>query len=321
MKFSFSSLLKILLFLMAQIISSTYIVMIDAGSTGSRVYLYNWNIKNNLNDINSSFDIKLVQEANKNNTKKAAILKLEPGLSSYEPSNAFESIIPLIDYAASIIPLNEQKFTFIYVFATAGLRALDENISHDILSNIRQGLIQDGRFLYIDSNQVSIINGVNEGIYSWLSLKYTLYQNITKNNHIVDNTNLLLNTTFEETNTLIELGGGSLQYVNKMNPIMLNNNKNILSNTYDTSLSFYNLCNNNNNINDKLYVETFLGAGANSMWHQHLHILYNEAISLNIHKIDNPCLLVNQVEVIQNVTIYGTGNYNSCKQLIIINYY
>ena len=67
-----------------------YEVIIDCGSSGSRVYVYQWQIINN-QDI-------IIKEAPNKELNVPLIYKIEPGLSSYEPNHAYDAIKPLIEY-------------------------------------------------------------------------------------------------------------------------------------------------------------------------------------------------------------------------------
>ena len=98
----------------AQTVGSTggttyYAIVIDAGSSGSRVHAF----KFNRNKGGSELDIDYFKQ-------------LKPGLSSYgdDAESAAKSLKPLLDYAVSNIPASRHQETPIIVRATAGLRML-----------------------------------------------------------------------------------------------------------------------------------------------------------------------------------------------------
>jgi hypothetical protein len=86
---------------------SSYGVVIDAGSTGSRVRIYGWNAA-------KDSDLPDYQEVFKQ--------KKSPGISDYaEKTNKLgEYMQPLIDVAKENIPESKHAYTPIYLMATAG---------------------------------------------------------------------------------------------------------------------------------------------------------------------------------------------------------
>lgn len=166
--------------------SIVYSIVIDAGSTGSRIHVFRLNHFNSKTS-HDKFDIKLVNED--------LLLKVKPGLSSYakEPEKAVDSIKPLLDKALDIIPKHHQKLTRISLKATAGLRLISEKIANQILNNIKK-LFHGYPFLFNESkDDVSILDGKYEGIYSWLTLNYAIKGYI------------------ESRTCSLDLGGGSTQ--------------------------------------------------------------------------------------------------------------
>lgn len=87
-----------------------YAVVIDAGSTGSRVSVFTF-------ETAAGGRLELV-----NNVYKA----LKPGLSSYagEPASGAASLGPLLETAVAAVPVEHRGVTPLTVRATAGLRLL-----------------------------------------------------------------------------------------------------------------------------------------------------------------------------------------------------
>lgn len=114
-----------------QVSSSTrYTIVIDAGSTGSRIHVFRL-FHNDSDNDNKKFDIKLIDED--------LVIKIKPGLSAYasEPKKAADSLKPLLDKALEIIPKNYHKSTKLTLKATAGLRLISEEKANEILSDVR----------------------------------------------------------------------------------------------------------------------------------------------------------------------------------------
>ena len=97
---------------------TAYMVMVDAGSSGSRAHVFKlkWKTAGARAGVGELPDVQLP-------SKK---LKIEPGLSSYEhsPGAAGESLLKLIEFAKRHVPPEHWSSTPFIVAATAGLRLL-----------------------------------------------------------------------------------------------------------------------------------------------------------------------------------------------------
>ncbi len=161
-----------------------YVVMIDAGSTGSRVHVY-------------TFDTcvsppKLLDEKFK---------MLNPGLSSFDTDTlgAAKSLDPLLEVALNTIPKDKQGCSPVAVKATAGLRLLGEEKSGAILKEVRKYLETNYPFPVVSGNGISIMDGSDEGVYAWITANFLLGNIGGK-----DKT---------PTAAVFDLGGGSTQIV------------------------------------------------------------------------------------------------------------
>ncbi|KAK9807066.1 hypothetical protein WJX72_012473 [[Myrmecia] bisecta] len=161
--------------------TSTYAIVFDAGSTGSRVHVYKFI---------SAADGRLELESD-------TFEQLKPGLSSHadDPQAAAESLKPLLDVALKTVPEDLQSSTPCMLGATAGLRLLPEGKADLILAAVRVYLANYP--FQVDAEKgVSILDGADEGAFAWLTLNYLL-------GHLGQ----------EEGKTIaaIDLGGGSVQ--------------------------------------------------------------------------------------------------------------
>ncbi|CCE80403.1 Piso0_003519 [Millerozyma farinosa CBS 7064] len=163
---------------------SRFVVMIDAGSTGSRVHVY-------------EFDTCQSPPALLNETFKM----LEPGLSSFntDATGAAKSLDPLLKIALDTVPKDKQGCTPVAVKATAGLRLLGEEKSKNILGEVRKHLENDFPFAVVPGDGVSIMDGKDEGVYAWVTANYLL-GNIGASERL-------------PTAAVFDLGGGSTQIV------------------------------------------------------------------------------------------------------------
>lgn len=161
---------------MGEVIDSHYGIVIDAGSSGSRIHIFQWQdpgdlIENHAGDEVTRSVPQIFQD-------KDWTYKVTPGLSKYEekPQKAFlKHIKPLLEYATDIIPEDKIKSTPVFVQATAGMRLLPEKKRNKILENVCNGLRHSTDFLLTNcDSQVQVIDGETEGIYGWIGLNYLL---------------------------------------------------------------------------------------------------------------------------------------------------
>lgn len=161
-----------------------YALMIDAGSTGSRIHVYEFH--------NCQEMPELVREV---------FEMTQPGLSSYpdNPTGAAESLDPLMAVAMKEVPENIKSCTPVAVKATAGLRLLGPERSETILGAVRKHLETKYPFPVVEGDGVSIMDGKDEGVYAWITTNYLLGNIGTKEDL--------------PTAAVFDLGGGSTQIV------------------------------------------------------------------------------------------------------------
>ncbi|CAN8063130.1 unnamed protein product [Agarophyton chilense] len=156
-----------------------YGLMIDAGSTGSRIH---------------TFKFRKNPATEKLNVLGEDFHAIKPGLSAYKDSAnaAALSLEPLIQRAKSRVPIAVQPHTPVVLRATAGLRMAGDEVANSILREVRTYLRTSG-FRFDDDSWASILSGNEEGIYSWITVNY-----------------LLDREPYDTVGTL-EMGGGSSQ--------------------------------------------------------------------------------------------------------------
>ncbi|KAH9891797.1 nucleoside phosphatase family-domain-containing protein [Cubamyces lactineus] len=136
-----------------------YALMIDAGSTGSRIHIYKFN---NCGP-QPAYEYEVFKQR-------------KPGLSKYKesPSEAAESLDELLDEAMRVVPELMHKCTPVAVKATAGLRLLGAKESADILTAVRHRLETKYPFSLHGDDAVVIMDGRDEGVYAWITANYLL---------------------------------------------------------------------------------------------------------------------------------------------------
>lgn len=154
-------------------------LMIDAGSTGSRIHTYAFH------RALSSQPLRLLHED---------FFALKPGLSAHkdDPAAAARSLVPLLERAMDRVPPHLRAATPVVLRATAGLRMIGEEASGHILTHVRT-LLRDSQFRFDKDEWASILAGNEEAVYSWVTVNY------------------LLDRAADDTVGTLEMGGGSSQ--------------------------------------------------------------------------------------------------------------
>lgn len=160
-----------------------YAVVIDAGSTGTRVLGFSFH--RSVIDNSLRLDEELWQQ-------------VKPGLSWYheQPDNCSQGLLELLDAAKNHVPKEYWSKTPITLKATAGLRLLPKEEGDAILAVVRKVLENSG-FLP-EKNLIEIMNPMEEGLYGWFTVNFLLsqFENIEK---------------LDQSFISLDLGGGSTQ--------------------------------------------------------------------------------------------------------------
>lgn len=168
-----------------------YVLMIDAGSTGSRIHVYRFN--------NCGSTPELEDEVFKMTEPKPG----GAGLSAYgdDPEAAAKSLDMLMDVAMASVPEKLKSCTPVAVKATAGLRKLGEVKSEAILKAVRHRLETVYPFPVVSQEQggVEVMAGSDEGVYAWITTNYLLGK--------------IGGPDESPTAAVFDLGGGSTQIV------------------------------------------------------------------------------------------------------------
>lgn len=168
-----------------------YALMIDAGSTGSRIHVYRFNNCGSTPELeNEVFEQTKPKEGGS-------------GLSSYkeDAEAAARSLDPLMEVALQSVPDEYKRCTPIAVKATAGLRLLGPELSANILEAVRNRLETTYPFPVVSREKggVEIMDGSDEGVYAWITTNYLLGK--------------IGGPDENPTAAIFDLGGGSTQIV------------------------------------------------------------------------------------------------------------
>lgn len=166
-----------------------YVLMIDAGSTGSRIHVYKFNNCGPIPELEKE-EFKMTE-------------KSVGGLSAFknDPVGAAKSLDALMAVAMEHVPDSLKKCSPVAVKATAGLRLIGKELADAILVEVRRHLEQDYPFPVVSAEQngVAIMDGSDEGVYAWITTNYLLGK--------------IGGPDKSETAAVFDLGGGSTQIV------------------------------------------------------------------------------------------------------------
>ncbi|KAI8825112.1 nucleoside phosphatase family-domain-containing protein [Fimicolochytrium jonesii] len=162
-----------------------YALVMDAGSTGSRLHVYRFN---HCHGPSPALEDEVFEQ-------------LKPGLSSDKfktPEEAANSLDPLLEVALKSVPERLRACTPVTLKATAGLRMLKDGKGDMILDAVRRKLEKESPFALVE-NGVTIMAGKDEGVYAWITVNYLLKRLGQKEKL--------------PTAAIMDLGGGSTQIV------------------------------------------------------------------------------------------------------------
>ena len=277
-----------------------YALMIDAGSTGSRIHIYKFN--------NCGPSAEFEYEVFK---------MTQPGLSSYagRPEEAAKSLDVLLDEAMHTVPTSMRSCTPVAVKATAGLRLLPGSQSADIIHAIEERIHGSYPFKLLEKDGVTIMDGKDEGVYAWITANYLL--------------GTIKADTPKDTPTyaVLDLGGASTQIV--FEP-MFSSDTTLEPGEHKYDLKFGGRAH-------VLYQHSYLGYGLMRA-RKHVHSLVDFMASIRatppsnkettLGVVGNPCLAQGMQRVVEvsdkktdvkrNVTMDGDeiGSFEACDRVI-----
>lgn len=168
---------------------NNYAVVIDAGSSGTRVWVYKW-----LPVIEGlpEFDYILKKRTN-------------PGISeSADDTVKLQyTVATLIVQAAEVVPASKQPSTPVYLLATAGMRYLLEDQASEVVDRIHFMLLNStlNPFFYQRKNNIRILSGEEEAAFAWIAVNYM--KGAFKSNST--------EKAYKRTYGVMEMGGASTQ--------------------------------------------------------------------------------------------------------------
>ncbi|KAL4263475.1 GDA1/CD39 NTPase family protein [Pleurotus pulmonarius] len=268
-----------------------YALMIDAGSTGSRIHVYKFN---NCGP-SPSYEYETFKQ-------------IQPGLSKYsgKAAEAAQSLDVLMDEAMRVVPEDLRKCTPVAVKATAGLRLLGTTESGAILDAVRDRLHMKYPFVLAEKDGVVVMDGKDEGVYAWITANYLL------------NTIRADTPTDTPTYAVLDLGGASTQIV--FEPKFSQPDSSLVEGEHKYDLTF-------GGKTHVLYQHSYLGYGLMRA-RKHVHQLVDFMASLRVASdpskpVGNPCLAKGTERVVEvdgkgNITMVGEdiGSFEACNRIV-----
>ncbi|GMT06732.1 hypothetical protein PENTCL1PPCAC_28906, partial [Pristionchus entomophagus] len=288
----------------------SYGIIIDAGSTGSRLFLYNWRATS----VDELIDIKPTLDEHNN----PVVRKVFPGLSTFadKPDHASDYIKPLLDYAIQYVPPANRPYTPVFILATAGMRLVEIDKQKAILNNLHTKLPKLTE-MQIMKEHIRVIEGKWEGIYSWIAVNYILGKFASSHSKPPSSSTTLIEDAHTDAAIpvqrqpavgMIDMGGASVQIAFEMSQnetFRSENVENLNLGCKDEDPTF----------KYQLYVTTFLGYGVNEGLRRYEQSLSDSLFNDTLAR--DSCLPINlQKEVIRGdgtkFMRKGTGDWVEC---------
>lgn len=163
---------------------SRHSLIADAGSTGTRMYLFR------------------LQELPEGPKLDITDLGKGPALSSFEnsPSDAPDAVRHQIEVAKGMLPEQDHSSVTVSIFATAGMRLLDKARADAVYKGLRTGLLDEAYPFDRAAFQARTISGEEEGSFAMVAANY-----------LAGHISMKLEMTSSHLMGVLDLGGSSTQ--------------------------------------------------------------------------------------------------------------
>ncbi|EIW84748.1 hypothetical protein CONPUDRAFT_162097 [Coniophora puteana RWD-64-598 SS2] len=297
-------------------------IVIDAGSSGSRLQIYSWKDPQTILREQGDAVRDLLPPVEKGVREGDEwITKAEPGLSSFadNPEGVAAYLEPLISHARAHIPPSKEADTPIFLLATAGMRLLTPIQQARVLA-ATCSYLRNTNFRLEDASEdgpcgssVKIITGEEEGLFGWIAVNYLM------DGFVGNSTSPSTNKT---TYGFLDMGGASTQIA--FEP----------SEQEGDDLDSYNLVDvrlrllSGQEIMHRVFVTTWLGYGTNQARERYVaqmirtyaphqandrSVLEDPCLPRGLEMTESPVYVENGVtNVLQPHSLVGTGSFPQC---------
>jgi len=271
-------------------------MMIDAGSQGSRLHIYEWE-KRFLLDQDDLLGVAHGLKLSIPTSSSRWTDKYTPGLDVFayhkDPEKLKKAIAgylgPLLDFARKILKDKEDQWSKypIYLKATGGLRTLSQPDRLRLVKAVRE-LFHDKTFnpFEFKDERARVISGEEEAIYGWVGVNFAKGTLIDYS----EGSGTAINPKL--TYGMLEMGGASTQIA------VFENNGDLMANLFKLQLGGARHWN--------VYVHSYLYSGINGAWSRLNARLHNA------NTVTNPCLpMGSEIKFDSWITMNGDGNFYS----------
>ncbi|KAH9843133.1 nucleoside phosphatase family-domain-containing protein [Rhodofomes roseus] len=284
-------------------------VVIDAGSSGSRLQIYSWKDPRVQDGGRAQTSLPAVEKGTQNGEDWS--VKVQPGISSFgdNPAGVAGYLEPLLEHARSHVPPSLQPSTPLFLLATAGMRLLTPQQQAEVLRATCTYLKTHSNFRLDDpsplgpcGSSVRIISGEEEGLFGWIAVNY-----------LTDG----FSGAGEQPLTygFLDMGGASTQIA--FEPSTVESDKSS-DNLIDVRLRLL----NGREVQHKVFVTTWLGYGTNQARERYVSAVVNDYLyhypsASPSQLIPDPCLpkdlrLTESTSSSATYTLVGMGSFDRC---------
>ncbi|WFD33816.1 apyrase [Malassezia cuniculi] len=293
--------------------SRKYAIVIDAGSSGSRMMIYSW--RHPAHEIAERQKqglplnvLPTVEKGTWEGSPNSWQRKVEPGISSFagNTTGMRDYLAPLIEFAKEAIPEEAHAHTSLHVLATAGMRLVPHEERYEILDEVCAIIrtspfnVQKGESC---GEQVKVITGEEEGLLGWISINYLMdgfMSNATEQSErsstfgFLDMGGASTQIAFEpsDTGTAINMAAGKVS--GKQHTDVLN--------VQFQRLDF-------SSVSHKVFTTTFLGFGTNAARSRFTEVLAEKEENAEVH---DPCLPRGLELSYGDKKLQGGGDFGQC---------
>lgn len=296
-----------------------YAVLVDAGSSGSRMQVYSWKdpriARTEKEQAGESVKVlPTVEKGTSDTSGRDWQLKVEPGLSSFadHPADLPAYLGPLFSHAMHTIPPSSLADTPVYVMATAGMRLLPPHKQDAILEHTCQYIQNNTPFrMGVGGcrDHVQIITGEEEGLLGWIAINYLMdgfHHQPSRLDHDESVSDVDV-TQGQSTFGFLDMGGASTQIAFEPSNQAQLAKPSSIDDLTPVKLRML----DGSDVEHNVFVTTFLGYGTNKARERYLQMLQQ---SSNIgSRVYDPCLPRGlELPVERESVLVGTGDFDAC---------
>jgi golgi apyrase len=286
-------------------------VILDAGSSGTRVHIYRW-LKNSVaRDQGNATLLHVLPELE---THDRWTKKTHPGVSTFGETPkriGSDHLAPLLEHALKEIPRDAVAETPLFLLGTAGMRLLPEYQRKNLIYEICKYVQAETQFSVPDCDtHIQVIPGETEALYGWVAANYLLGGFDFPEDHA--------HGKGHHTYGFLDMGGASAQIAFAPNATEAEKHANDLKllrlRKIDGSAEEY-----------RVFVTTWLGFGANEARRRYVEALIEALGNDKTAELPDPCLpaglkMTSKGKVLpfdnsapfQGPYLIGTGKFDEC---------